>query len=100
MGKKRLLRLSARTAYALTNLSWRLHVQNDAPGVGLDYVRWRWTVSTDRLQKELGYTFKHSSLAAVQSYLGPAPRVQAPPPSAQPPTEPDPERDQEAGSGV
>lgn len=73
MGKKRMLRFSARTAYAITNLSWRLRVQNDAPGVGLDYIRWPWTVNTDRLQKELGYTFKHSSMGAVQSYLGPSP---------------------------
>jgi len=100
MGKKRLLRFSARTAYALTNLSWRLHVQNDAPGVGLDYVRWPWTVSTDRLQKELGYTFKHSSMAAMQSYLEPAPKVQVPPPSAPPPAEPAPEGEPGAGPGA
>jgi len=97
MGKKRLLRLSARTAYALTNLSWRLHVQNDAPGVGLDYIRWPWTVSTDRLQQELRYTFKHSSMAAVQSYLWP---VQVPPPSAPPPADPAPEGEPKARLGA
>ena len=75
MAKKRMLRFSARAAYALTNLSWRLRVQNDAPGVGLDYVRWPWTVSTERLEKELNYTFKHSSASAIRSYLGPPPEI-------------------------
>jgi UDP-glucose 4-epimerase len=73
MAHKRLLRLPAPIAYGLTNLTWRLRLQNDAPGVGLDYIRWPWTVSTDRIEKELGFTFNHSSRAAVESYLGELP---------------------------
>jgi UDP-glucose 4-epimerase len=73
MAHKRLLRLPAPLAYGLTNLTWRLRLQNDAPGVGLDYIRWPWIVSTDRIEKELGFTFNHSSRAAVESYLGEPP---------------------------
>jgi UDP-glucose 4-epimerase len=75
MAHKRLLRFSAPVAYALTNLTWRLRLQNDAPGVGLDYIRWPWTVNTERLEKELGFKFKHSSYDAVESYLGEPPAL-------------------------
>ncbi len=72
---KRLFRLPAPLAYGITNLTWKLHVQNDSPGVGLDWIRWPWQVSAARLEREFGYTFKHSSLGAVQSALGrPDPR--------------------------
>lgn len=70
MSGKRMFRLPAPLAYGITNLTWKLHVQSDSPGVGLDWIRWPWQISTARLERELGYTFKHSSLAAVQSALG------------------------------
>jgi hypothetical protein len=41
--------------------------------VGLDYIRWSWTVNTGRLEQELGFKFKHSSYDAVESFLGPPP---------------------------
>jgi UDP-glucose 4-epimerase len=71
MARKRLLRFPAPVAYGLTNLTWRLRVQNDAPGVGLDYIRWPWIVNTARLEHELAFTFKYSSYDALQSYLDP-----------------------------
>ena len=69
MSGKRLFRLPALMAYGITDLTWKLHVQDDSPGVGLDWIRWPWQVSTARLEREFGYTFKHSSLGAVQSAL-------------------------------
>ena len=69
MGGKRLVRLPAPLAYAITDLTWKLHVQNDSPAVGLDWIRWPWQASTERIERELGYTFKHSSLAALQSFF-------------------------------
>jgi UDP-glucose 4-epimerase len=69
MSGKRLLRLPTPLAYGITNLMWKLHVQNESPGVGLDWIRWPWQVSTARLEREFDYTFKHSSLGAVQSAL-------------------------------
>lgn len=77
MAGKRMYRLPAPLAYCITNLTWKLHIQDDSPGVGLDWIRWPWQVSTARLEREFGYTFKHSSLAAVQSALSrPEPRPQ------------------------
>jgi UDP-glucose 4-epimerase len=86
MAHKRLFRFSAPVAYGLTNLTWRLRLQNDAPGVGLDYIRWPWTVNTARIEKELGFKFKHSSRDAVESFLGPAPAPPPPAPAAEEPS--------------
>ena len=69
LARKRLLRFSAPMAYGLTNLTWKLRLQDDSPGVGLDFIRWPWTVSTARIEKELGYAFKHTSRQAIEAYL-------------------------------
>lgn len=70
MAGKRMLRFSAPIAYGLTDLTWRLRLQNDAPGVGLDFIRWPWVVSTGKLEQELHHTFKYNSRQVVESYLG------------------------------
>ena len=61
--------LPAAIAYPLTQLAWWLRLQNDSPGVGLDWVRYPWLVSTARLEGELGYRFKYTSEQALRSYL-------------------------------
>ena len=50
-------------------LAWWLRVQKDSPGIGLDWVRYPWLVSTARLEGELGYRSKHTSEQALRSYL-------------------------------
>jgi UDP-glucose 4-epimerase len=67
MAHKRFRRFSPKVAYGLTNLTWAMHIQNDAPGVGLDFIRWPWVVSTDKLEQELGFPLKHSSRQALES---------------------------------
>ncbi len=69
MSGKRLLRLPAPLAYGLTGLAWRLRLQSDAPAAGLDFVRWPWTVSTRKLQRELGFEFAHTSRQTLASYF-------------------------------
>ena len=66
---KRLVRLPAPFAYGLTEGAWRARVQSDAPAVGLDFVRWPWTVSTERLTAETGYAFRHTSREALAAYV-------------------------------
>jgi UDP-glucose 4-epimerase len=80
MAHKRLLRLSPKVAYGLTNLTWAMHIQNDAPGVGLDFIRWPWVVKTDKLEQELGSPLKRSSRQALESRFA-APSTPAAPPS-------------------
>ncbi len=69
MAGKRMLSLPASLAYGLTNLAWTARAQSDAPAIGLDFIRWPWTVSTAKLEAELGHHFAHSSRAALESYL-------------------------------
>lgn len=66
---KRLLRLPAPLAYGLTEFAWRARLQNDAPPVGLDFIRWPWTVSTEKLATETGYAYRHTSREALAAYL-------------------------------
>ncbi len=66
---KRLISLPAWAIYPLTQFAWLARLQNDAPAVGLDFIRWPWTVSTARLEAELGFTFAHDSRAALDAYL-------------------------------
>ena len=66
---KRLVRLPAPLAYAVTGLAWRARLQSDAPAAGLDFVRWPWTVSTEKLTAETGYAYRHTSREALEAYL-------------------------------
>ena len=66
---KRLIRLPAPLAYGLTGLAWRVRAQSDSPSVGLDFVRWPWTVSTAKLTAETGYACRHTSRDALDAYL-------------------------------
>jgi UDP-glucose 4-epimerase len=75
---RRLISLPAWAIYPLTQLAWLAHLQNDAPAVGLDFIRWPWTVSTARLEAELGFTFTHDSRAALNAYLATLGRGAAP----------------------
>ncbi len=66
---KRLIRFSAPLAYGLTGLAWRTRAQSDSPSAGLGFVRWPWTVSTEKLTAETGYAFRHTSRDALEAYL-------------------------------
>ena len=70
MARKRIVWLPAWLAYGITDLSWALRIQSDAPSAGLDYVRWPWAVSTDKLERELGFAFTHTSKQALAAWLG------------------------------
>ncbi len=67
---KRVISLPAPLAYGLTDLTWHLRLQNDSPSVGLDFIRWPWTVSTVKLETAIGYAFRYTSREALESYLG------------------------------
>lgn len=70
MARKRIVWLPAWLAYGITDLSWALRIQSDAPSAGLDYVRWPWVVSTEKIERELGLEFKHTSEQALRAWLG------------------------------
>ena len=66
---KRLVRLPAPLASGLAELAWRTRLQSDSPSAGLGFIRWPWTVSTEKLTAETGYAFQHSSREALEAYL-------------------------------
>ena len=66
---KRMLSLPAVLAHGLTQFAWLARLQSDAPAVGLRFIRWPWTVSTGRLDAEVGHRFAYSSREALVSYL-------------------------------
>ena len=69
MAGRRFVWLPAPVIYGITELTWRLRLQNDSPSVGLDFVRWPWMVSTERVEQETGYTCKFTSEEALRSFL-------------------------------
>lgn len=73
----RLLRLPATLLYGLTGLSWRLGLQSSSPACGLDFIRYPWAVSADKLKREHGLAARYSSREAWTAFA--AGRLQPPP---------------------
>jgi len=67
---RRLLKLPAPVLYGLTGLGWALRLQHDSPPCGIDFIRHRWTASTEKARRELGSTFRYSSREAWESFAG------------------------------
>ena len=62
------LRLPAPAWRSLIWMAWRLGIQSDSPPGGLDFIRYRWTVSAEKLKAALGIEFEHSSRQAWESF--------------------------------
>ena len=67
LGKK-IVYLPAPLLYGVTSLSWALRLQNESPASGLNFIRYRWTVSTEKITRELNVRFKYSSREALMSF--------------------------------
>ena len=65
---RHLLPLPAVLAYAATGLSWFLRLQGDSSPAGLDLIRYRWTVSTEKAERELGVSFSYSSRQTWEAF--------------------------------
>ncbi len=76
---RRLLMLPAPLIYGLTGATWHLRVQGDSPACGLDFIRYGWAVSAEKIERELGFTPRYSSRDAWEAFVRtqqPAPREQ------------------------
>lgn len=67
---RRLLRLPSGVFRAVLSLSWALRLQSESPASGLDFIRYPWVASTEKVKQETGFEFRYSSAQAVQSFLG------------------------------
>ena len=69
IAQRRLVRLPAPLLYAAMELSWRLRLQSSSPGSGLDFIRYPWMVSGEKLEREHGLAARHSSLDAWEAFV-------------------------------
>ena len=73
----RLLRLPSALLYGLTDLSWQIGLQSSSPACGLDFIRYPWAVSADKLEREHGLAAHYSSREAWMAFVNG--RLQPPP---------------------
>ena len=78
MSRRTLITLPAPIVYGLTELAWKLRLQRDSPASGLEYIRYPWVASTDKIERELGIQFRYSSREALEAFLGSISGLQAP----------------------
>lgn len=66
---KKLLRLPDGLLKFLIRISWALHLQNESPPSGLEFVKYPPVVSTNKLTRETGFRFRYSSEEALSSFV-------------------------------
>jgi UDP-glucose 4-epimerase len=66
---KKLLRLPDGLLKFLIRMSWALHLQNESPPSGLEFVKYPPVVSTGKLTKETGFKFQYSTEEALASFM-------------------------------
>jgi UDP-glucose 4-epimerase len=62
LARKKLLRLPHSLIKALMHISWVLHLQNDSPYSGIEFIKYPPVVSTGKLLKEIGFRVQVSVL--------------------------------------
>lgn len=66
---KRMLKLPEKLLHLLMGFSWALHLQDDSPTSGLEFIKYPPIVSTEKLKKETGFQFRYSSREAIASFV-------------------------------
>jgi len=65
---RRLVSLPAPVLYGATAAAWALRLQSDAPSCGINFIRYRWTASTEKIRRELGVVFRYTSRESWQAF--------------------------------
>jgi UDP-glucose 4-epimerase len=65
---KRLLKLPGKLLELLIAFSWSTYLQSASPASGLEFIKYPPVVSTDKLKRELDFTFKYSSKEALSTF--------------------------------
>lgn len=50
-------------------VAWWLRLQSDSPPSGLSYIRYPWTASTEKTERELGMSPRYSSRETVEAFM-------------------------------
>ena len=69
LANRKLVFLPSFMAYPLTQMAWNAGLQKDAPGVGLDFIRYPIIMSTGKLKRDMGVRFSYTSEEALMAYL-------------------------------
>ena len=66
----RLVPLPPTVLSCVMDITWRLRLQTESPACGLNFIRYPWVASTDKIERELGWTPQHTSMEALLSWCG------------------------------
>jgi len=66
---RRVVSLPAWLLYPLTQLTWSMRLQSDSPAMGLDMIRYPWSASTEKIEREMGFRPQHSSSDAWKAHV-------------------------------
>ena len=66
---RRLIRLPAPLLYRMAALSWTLRLQSNSPASGLNFIRYPWLVSAQKLAEEHGIVAKRTAREAWQAFI-------------------------------
>ena len=67
---RRLVTLPAWLLYPLTQITWAIRLQSDSPAIGLHTIRYPWFASTEKIEREMGFSPRYSSRDAWEAYVG------------------------------
>ncbi len=70
MAKKRIIFLPEKLLHPLLGLTWKLHLQNESPAAGLEFIKYPPIVSTEALKTKMNFRFSYSSREALAAFLG------------------------------
>ena len=66
----RVIPVPASILTGVIGLSWRLRLQDESPACGLNFIRYPWLASTDKIESDLGWKAQHTSSDALLSWRG------------------------------
>ena len=70
LARRRLITLPSGLLRVILELTWRLRLQAESPVAGLEFIKHPIVLSTERVERELGFQFRHSSREALGVFLG------------------------------
>tara|TARA_B100000949_G_scaffold232977_1_gene248424 strand:- start:476 stop:1411 length:936 start_codon:yes stop_codon:yes gene_type:complete len=53
---------------SITEIAWQAGLQSESNSAGLNFIKYRWTASTQKIKETLNYQFKHSTESAWQTF--------------------------------
>ena len=67
--RSKTISLPGKLLHFLMSFSWKLHLQNESPPEGLEFIKYPPLVDTQKLKSEAGFRFNYSSKDAVASFV-------------------------------